>query len=553
MQLKRLKINNFVGIPAADIEFDRPVSLFVGKNNQGKSSVKDAIEFAFTGKCRGLAKFNEVGNLVHGDKGMGVELDYIDIGSGEINTIKRTASTASRNVNGQSVLRYCLNPHEFIRLQAKERGRVLAEVLGGGMNDVIKAAIADHVGNINETLLAEIKSSGVDILDVDALREEVVTCRRQYKRDLKELPEISPVLIDYELEENYDVVKDEKAIKTLGDRIAKGGEIIAEAKRQLEIKAELIDIEKAVEKARKQIKKVPELPKDVSADDVRMASVFSIIIEDLLNGSKAASIKCPLSDGSHKRESLENRKQELEEWLGEYQDKLIEIDNIKTENHLAEQELRHLDSRRKELNQKFKSAEYKEGSEDLLKTLTAERDGLQANIANYRRFKAAESEYEQAEMKAKKLDELIEECDRIDTTLKDGGPVKAAISTGGRKLPINENLLRLWKMSALTWSDNGEIGLGALPIEYASNSEQYRAGCVMALALAEVSGTGIAALDDFEVLDPDNSNAFFKVVNECNIKNVLVFASSDKDYSQVDIPGWLRVFQVARGKVIATS
>lgn len=551
MQLKNLKIKNFVGLPAADIEFDRPVSLFVGKNNQGKSSIRDAIQFALTGKARAMSKFNEARNLSRGDNGMLVELDTVDKETGEINSIRRTVSTPGGS-DAKSLLRYCLNPHEFIALPAKERGRILAEVLGGGLNDVIKAAIAEHIGNIDETLLAEIKASGVDILDVDAFKNKVVEIRRAIKRAKADLPDGPPVPAHFALPENYDVVVDKKAVEELGDRIAKGGEIIAEARRQLEIKAELIDIDKKIEETKGRIKKVPNLPKDINADDVRMASVYSSIIDELLK-EKHDAYSCPVCDSGHERKVYVKRKAELEEWLGDYQDKLIDIDNIKTENHLAKQELEREESHRKTLNQKFKGVDYKEGSEDLLKSLTAKRDGLQANIANYRRFKEAEAEYEQAKKNAVNLGVLIAECDRIDDALKDGGAVKSAIAAGGRQLPINKNLLNLWNMPTLTWSDNGEISLGAVPIEYASESERYRAASVMALALAEVSGVGIAALDGFEVLDPDNANAFFQVVTECNIKNVLVFASSDKDYSEVNIPDWLRVFVVRNGKVTRTS
>jgi len=559
MQLKNLKIKNFVGLPAADIEFDRPVSLFVGKNNQGKSSIRDAIQFALTGKCRAMSKFNEARNLSRGDNGMLVELDMVDKETGEINSIRRTISTPGGS-DAKSLLRYCLNPHEFIALPAKERGKVLAEVLGGGLKDVIRTAIALQIGDINESLLAEIKASGVDVLDVDAFRNEVVESRRAIKRTKKELPDKQPLLGDYGLENGYAVAEDEKAIKILGDRIAKGGEIIAEAKKQLEIKADLMVTEKKIDELKGQIKKVPNLPPGISADEITMASVYCNLIESLLlkeNGR--ANIKCPLCEGARKRDSFTIRHKQLEEWLEKYHGRLIDRDEIVRQNAACESAMATLEERRKELNQKFKGVEYKEGSEDLLKNLTEQRGVLQANIANYRRFKTAEAEFEQAGKNAVKLDELIEECDRIDEALKNGGPVKSAIAAGGRKLPINENLLRLWNMPTLTWSDNGEISLVPegvskhVSIEYASASEQYRAGCVMAMALAEISGVGIAALDGFEILVSDNANAFFEAVNECNIKNVLVFASNDKDYSEANTPDWLRVFQVVKGKVTRTS
>ncbi|MCJ7778044.1 MAG: hypothetical protein MUP16_07015, partial [Sedimentisphaerales bacterium] len=458
-----------------------------------------------------------------------------------------------------SVLRYCLSPHEFIALPARERGKVLAEVLGGGLKDVIKAAIAEHVGNINETLLKEIKSSGINILDVDVFKNEVVEIRRTLKRTKNELPGKPPLIGDFELPVNYDVAPDEKGVKNLGDIIAKGGEIISEARRNLEIKAELLDIENRTTKVKGEIRKVPNLPPGISADEIRMASVYCSLIGDLLKENKAANIKCPLCECTPKRDSLTIRQKNLKEWLESYQGKLLEHNEIVRQNAGCESELVRLEEKRKELNGKFKPVALPKGSEDLLKGLTGQRDVLQANIANYRRFKETEAEFEKAEKNAVNIDALIAECDRIDEALKDGGPVKSAIAAGGRHLPINKNLLQLWNMPTLTWSDNGEISLipegvsNHVSIEYASASEQYRAGCVMAMALAEVSGVGIAALDGFEILVSDNANAFFHAVNECHIKNVLVFASSDKDYSQVDIPEWLAVFQVVKGKVTRTS
>jgi len=297
------------------------------------------------------------------------------------------------------------------------------------------------------------------------------------------------------------------------------------------------------------IKKVPKLPDDIEPDDVRMASVCSSIIDHIMESSDASIHKCLVCGEGVERNQFEKRKEEIEAWLSDYAGRLTEHDKIMTDNHLAEQEIKQLESRRKDLNQKFIKTVYKEGSEDLLKRLTEERDKLQANVANYRRFEEAQKQFKQARERVKTLDDLIVECDRIDNALKDGGPVKSAIAAGGRKLPINENLLRLWDMAILTWSDNGQIDMGDIPIEYASASEQYRAGCVMALALAEVSGVGIAAMDGFEVLVPDNANAFFDAVQECGINNVLVFHSTDRDYSQVDVPDWLQVFIVDRGKV----
>ena len=53
----------------------------------------------------------------------------------------------------------------------------------------------------------------------------------------------------------------------------------------------------------------------------------------------------------------------------------------------------------------------------------------------------------------------------------------------------------------------------------------------------------------FEVLDAHNANAFMQAVSECRLNNVLVCASTDKDYSQVELPDWLDCYQVGEGRV----
>ena len=103
-------------------------------------------------------------------------------------------------------------------------------------------------------------------------------------------------------------------------------------------------------------------------------------------------------------------------------------------------------------------------------------------------------------------------------------------------------------MDGLKWSDNGEIAFKGRPIEMASESEKYRAGCVLALALASVADVGFAALDGFEMLVGKNANGFFDAVEECGLNNVFVFTSTDKDFSDVESPD-MDIFEVIDGKV----
>lgn len=548
MKLKRLSIRNFVGIESADLAFLRPVTLLLGTNNMGKSSVRDAIQFALTGKARAMRFAKEVGHLIHGDNGMAVELDYLD-GSEEIR-VRRTKTNIGTHVDERAVLRSCLNPSEFIALTPKERTHLLSEVLGGGMKEVIKTAIVEHVGEIDETVLSEIKGSGVNLLDVDALRAQVVEQRRRYKRLLEELPAKPPLLSDYELEQDYEVTKDETVVKTLAERIAKGSQILADAQAMFRTQAQIADLERELRHNKEAHKEVPNLPRGVSKDKLNMAPVYLAIMETIIAEATVGECCCPVCESETNPDKIKELHKELAKWYETYRAKLEERAAIIEANERLDFEQQVKSKVLKETMGRLVEVDVPKDGEDLLAQLQSDRDAAQARIAHYQRFQGDWAKDKQAGERREQFTRLITECNRIDEALKDGGPVKAAIAAGGRRLPINESLLKVWNMSELAWADNGEITLRGLPIEYASESERHRAGYVMGLALAQVSGIGIAAIDEgFSVLDSDNANAFFGAITECKLNNVLVCASIQEDYSAVELPEWLEVFVVEQGKI----
>jgi len=556
MKLQKLKIHNFVGVEDAEVAFKRPVSLFAGRNNQGKSSIKDAVLFALTGKCRALTKFKDVQQLAHGDNGMAVDLDYATNDGTDLQ-VHRTPSSVSLGIDERAVLRYCLNPAEFIELPTKERAKILSEVLGGGMDELIKSAIQEHIGGVDQTVLAELKGSRVNLLDVDAFRNEVVEQRRQYKRDRDALPDKPPLKGDYELTEDYDVSKDREEVKTLAERIAKGGQLIADARKANEDKVEILSLENEIKKLKEQTRKVPPLPRGVDKDKLNMAPVYMAIQETMISMDDCV---CEVCKRKCSRSEISKLHDELAEWLSKYQGKLDGRAAAIENNERIERDIKAKTDRLDAVKAGIKQVDIKAGSEKLLDDLTKERDAAQVRINSFERFERDLAVFEESGKRRDSLTELIAECDRIDAALKDGGPVKSAIAAGGRELPINDELLKAWDMPSLRWSDTGQISLAVndsktvVLIENASKSERQRAACVMGLALAGVSGVGIAAIDDeFESLDEHNRDALFSAVIGCGLNNVLVFASTNKDYSQYEMPDWLEVYQVQGGKVSRVS
>jgi DNA repair exonuclease SbcCD ATPase subunit len=541
MKLNRLEIRNFVGIESAQINFDKTVSLFVGLNNQGKSSIKDAILYALTGKCRAVEKFKEAKELARGANRMGVKLDYSH--GDEDTTVTRATTNASADIDTSIVLRYCLNPMEFIAADAKQRAKILAEVKGGGADDLAKAAIQKHLGRIDAEILTELKNRMVCFTDIDGFRDEVINLRREYKRQLPGKDSEEPELTDFSLPPFFNLSDAETKIEELAERIKNGAALIADARQAQRNAAEIIDIEKKLPKLKAELVPVPDAA-NTPREQIMMWSQFVSLIDGLCTATQAATIKCPLCEARRSREKWGELAAAIVERISGDEESLKAYDDAMLTNQKNEAAAKALRSRLVDLKALPESPTLPDKSETLLAALTSERDNLQAQVGSYALYQQACENCKQTQTAATVNNKLIAECDRIDAALKDGGPVKAAISAGGKTLPISKKLLTLWGMDDLVLQDNGVIFLRGVRIETCSESEKYRAASAIGMALADISEIGVVALDGFDILDNSNRNTLLAVATEIGIEDVLIFATTDKDYREVKLPTWLACYEV---------
>ena len=549
-RITRLTAKGFLGLQRCDLTFDKPVTLFIGQNNQGKSSIRDAILFALTGKCRAMRHFKDVGDVASraAEGELAVRLDFVmESEDGEDSaSIVRTAKNVSAGVDDHPALHYALNPAAFIALPARDRGKLLSDVLGGGMRSLVQEAIAEHVGNVPDRIRAEIKGSGVDVCDVDALREEVVRIRRDLKREVKDLPARAPAITEYGLPADYDVTGDETAIAKFHTQIGEAAAAAEKAKAAERNAARIVELENAITTLRDRIRPLTTIAGDVTAETLGQKAVYLEVLKQIIAASDGAKCECPVCGGLKARKTLEDRRDEIDGTLKGYQAAMAHLRDVQAGNARLD---RDIDIAKRELDMlKAGAPTATTARPPDLADVQARHAAAQAQIHSYRSYKADMAAYEQKRQAADENETLIAECDRIDAALKDGGPVKAAIAAGGRQLPINQTLLRVWGMEGLRWADNGEITLGGIRIEYASESERYRAACVMGLALADVAQIGFAALDGFEVLVGDHANGFFDAVLESNLANVFVFASRAGVPDADAIPGWMDVIEVKGGR-----
>ena len=258
MKLKRLFIRDFLGISKAEIAFDLPVTLIVGENNAGKSTIKDAIEFALTGQVysRSVVKAKEHSLLASGSE-MAVTLNYLENGSGEDKrSIARDATTGFKRIKDNPFIQVCLNPTKLLEMKSKEIAELVSFVALTGNESLIKKALLEHLPEVSEEIHDAIKLTGISMFDIDALRTESINFRRLLKREVEAMPKKEPHITDFNLNDDYDTNKVKKKITGLQERLQKAEEYFARVRADTERRAKIVDLKNENKRLKASIKEV---------------------------------------------------------------------------------------------------------------------------------------------------------------------------------------------------------------------------------------------------------------------------------------------------------
>ncbi|MDQ2986514.1 MAG: SMC family ATPase [Armatimonadota bacterium] len=107
MILRRIELRSFRQFVAADIEFDEGITMILGANGSGKTTILEALKYAFYGVCRG--KMEDLPNMHHGGK-MSVAVEF-DLGNFRYRCErgKSDASIQKQNVDGWEKVAFSLS------------------------------------------------------------------------------------------------------------------------------------------------------------------------------------------------------------------------------------------------------------------------------------------------------------------------------------------------------------------------------------------------------------------------------------------------------------
>lgn len=203
MKILRLQIKDFLGIREADIDLSHPVNLVLGHNGAGKSSVRDAILYALTGRCRSTdAAGRGADSLIRrGASACTVALSWTDHrgagcvergrnGSGATGTGKGMANIG--DVPADLVEALLDMPH-LLRLSAKDRSAILSTVISPAapLEEIQRHATAAGLSEgAIASLLGGLRRVSPGPYEPAELAEAYKRCyeaRREKKRDLAAL------------------------------------------------------------------------------------------------------------------------------------------------------------------------------------------------------------------------------------------------------------------------------------------------------------------------------------------------------------------------------
>lgn len=544
MKLKRLEVVNFLGIKEAAVEFGAKVSVFFGENGQGKSSVADAIEWAFTGKCRGVDKVKDVGELGNEDGVKPVvrlEYEYKD----EDESVVRNVKNVRKNVSENPVIEYCLNPIRFLELSSNERAKVLVKVRGDKrkkVGEVLKKVVKEFKCG----LATAIKDEGIDVFDVDGLRDGVVDLRRGYKRLVNELDCVRPTIEDFGLVQPNE---DDCAFEDLGDKLVqiREGVLSLEARRIHRKSDDSRDglIAELREGEGRLVAEIERIEVPECDDDLQWWLGLQELMEEWSGREEHGD--CPICCGQINdfdvlKSGFDERYEVVREKVVAYNSAKREVDELKKKKNQVVIKIANIpESHGEEMTVAELEVIIREQKEEV--RIVGEMS------MGYVRFGEAIKSYAKNADKVAGLRETIGECNRVDDLLKDGGEVCVELNKMVDRIPIDRELFYNWGLTDLQLYDNGVVEVNGRDVKLASESERYRAAAVLGLALSHVGKVGFVCLDGYEVLIGVARKTLFRMIGKCvnEVENVLVFISSDKDWKEV--PRGMELFEVKGGEV----
>jgi len=535
MRLLSLSLRDFLAHGDLSIRFT-PVTIVVGPNAAGKSSVAHAIAYALTGAARGVRYQTQAAALVHdGASGCRVELrtdagDYV-----------RTHRPGGRRIAlDADLVQTCLWSWWPIQQDAGARQRLFAAIAGPS-----PLAEASEPAWCAEARLAE-ATEHLRAGRIDAAEAAAVELRREAKRRLRdvETPTAEPTLDGVDLAASAKRIDD---LRRERDRLAaEHASLVAVRSAGL-----LQDLQSLEAEATRTAAAAAEIEREMAeAERMHHAGAVELASRE----RQARELRQALAEATGRATAAEEMVKRMQEWRsscvlsGPGQSIICPIDEQARSTYRrdaarraarAREECRRLESELAGVEAAIETM-HEQGRAYLARK--ADRERLVAEAARAaERMAEARAAAGRIDEAAARIAEIAPEMTRLSrivdaatawvewsrreqaraaevaglrhlldlaeqacSDLADGGPVRRAAASGAETIVLPP-LAADWGMGSLRLAADGSIELHGRPIEWASRSEQYRAGVLIQRLAAERIGWRI--VDEADLLDADHRRA----------------------------------------------
>jgi len=581
MKLKNIEIKNFLGIKEADINF-KPVNVILGGNGHGKSSIRDAICFALTGKVtnRGYAKKNQAPRL----KNRYVDGDMSVVLTTDSGAISRNAKTGTKAMIDPDIAEIMCNPQTVLKMKPAERQKIFSAILqsdhaaeqieatlkaeGDWPDEVVKQCKADlddaqqwaieqrrianrTIKDMQETArhkpdsFVEIDGDTVDFMDremtianvdniidrrecerdnliknqvTDENKDEIAKLLEVHKRELEEFPASEKLQADYE-DRQQQLVKANKAYNEIDSKIG-------------QLNAELSVLTGKIKRLDRLGDKCSECRQQINPQHKEMMVKETEIIRDKIAdqletaNSKRADLSSDVSEASTAVGIARTKCETADKDRQFFVDKIAELETTMAKIKTADEDKAKI----AELDRKLKNG----------RTI---RDALRL-WHDYQLNESITNE------KRDKLEATATMMDKLDKLLKPDGELRKIANQDMESVPFDSALKTVWGMDGLTLGAAGEVTLDGDPIEAASDSEKYRAGLLLSELLGRKIGLGILILDGIEILSTANRSPLFgRMPTWMKSFDTIILISTVTEKPPAPKDSWLAIHWVDNGSV----
>lgn len=128
MLIEKIASRSTLAVKHIEIDIDSPITLICGKNEAGKSSLRDGIYQAFTGENPRISLKKEYKFLVNDSEDNAIGYTYIEYGGGKKACITLPNGTHELSEQLHTALPYVLNPTLFASIAPDDRRRFLFDL-----------------------------------------------------------------------------------------------------------------------------------------------------------------------------------------------------------------------------------------------------------------------------------------------------------------------------------------------------------------------------------------------------------------------------------------